>query len=115
MVLGNHDYQGCIQAQLDYVYVSTRWRLPGRYYAVEKAIDATASALLVFLDTSPFLSSYQANGPEYIESLQDSNPEPQLNWLGPTLAASSDNPTVTYLPLVHAVVERSVVHGSYRH
>jgi hypothetical protein len=29
---------------------------------VEKAIDDSASALLVFLDTSPFVSSYQAKG-----------------------------------------------------
>ncbi len=62
VVLGNHDYQGCIQAQLDYVHLSTRWRLPARYYAMEKPIDATASALLVFLDTFPFLPSYQAEG-----------------------------------------------------
>lgn len=88
VVLGNHDYQGCVQAQLDYVYLSARWRLPARYYAIEKAIDATASALLVFLDTSPFLSSYQPNGPEYIESLRGQDPESQLTWLHPTLAAS---------------------------
>jgi acid phosphatase len=88
VVLGNHDYQGCVQAQLDYVCLSERWRLPARYYAVEEAIDATASALLVFLDTSPFLSSYQPNGPEYIESLRGQDPEPQLTWLQPTLAAS---------------------------
>ena len=30
---------------------------------MEKLIDATASALLVFLDTSPFLSSYQGRAP----------------------------------------------------
>ena len=88
VVLGNHDYQGCVQAQLDYAYSSARWRLPARYYAVEKVIDAGASALLVFLDTSPFLSSYQANGPEYIESLHGQDAEPQLIWLHSTLATS---------------------------
>jgi tartrate-resistant acid phosphatase type 5 len=87
-VLGNHDYQGSIQAQLDYVYLSARWCLPARYHAVEKAINATASALLVFLDTSPFLSSYQANGPEYIEGVGGQDPEWQLSWLQRTLAAS---------------------------
>ena len=88
VVLGNHDYQGSVQAQLDYVYLSARWCLPSRYYAVEKAINATASALLVFLDTSPFLSSYQANGPEYIEGVRGQDPEWQLSWLKRTLAAS---------------------------
>src|SRR5215813_9028063 len=37
VVLGNHDYQGSVQAQLDYAYLSARWCLPARYYAVEKA------------------------------------------------------------------------------
>jgi acid phosphatase len=88
VVLGNHDYQGCVQAQLDYVDWSGRWRLPARYYAVEKAIDATVSALLVFLDTSPFLSSYQTNGPEYIEGVRDQDSERQLTWLNRKLARS---------------------------
>ena len=88
VVLGNHDYQGSVQAQLDYAYLSARWCLPARYYAVEKAINATASALLVFLDTSPFLSSYQANGPEYLEGVRGQDPEWQLSWLQRTLAAS---------------------------
>jgi tartrate-resistant acid phosphatase type 5 len=89
VVLGNHDYQSCVQAQLDYVQLSTRWCLPARYYAVEQSIDAMASALLVFLDTSPFVSSYQVEGPECIASLQGSDAEPQLLWLEATLAASN--------------------------
>src|SRR5262245_11627386 len=88
VVLGNHDYQGSVQAQLDYAHLSARWCLPARYYAVEKAISATVSALLVFLDTSPFLSSYQANGPECIEGVRGQDPEGQLSWLQRTLAQS---------------------------
>lgn len=88
VVLGNHDYQGCIQTQLDYGRSCPRWYLPARYYAVEKAIDATATALLVFLDTSPFVGRYRVEGSEYIESLRGQDTEVQLAWLEATLAAS---------------------------
>src|SRR5262249_10265627 len=37
VVLGNHDYQGSVQAQLDYAYLSARWCLPAPDYAGEKA------------------------------------------------------------------------------
>jgi tartrate-resistant acid phosphatase type 5 len=109
MVLGNHDYQGCVQAQLDYAQLSTRWRLPARYYAVEQAIDPTASALLVFLDTSPFVSSYQAAGPEYIESLRGSAAEPQLLWLQATLAASNAAWKLVFGH--HPIYSASPIHG----
>ena len=88
IVLGNHDYQGCIQAQLDYTKTHPRWRLPARYHAVEYAIDATANALLVFLDTTPFVASYRAESPEFMESLKDQNPEVQCAWLRKTLSVS---------------------------
>lgn len=88
-VLGNHDYQGCIQAQLDYGASNPRWRLPARYHAVEQVIDATATALLVFLDTSPFVDRYRVeDSSEYLANLQGQDVELQLAWLQATLAAS---------------------------
>jgi tartrate-resistant acid phosphatase type 5 len=109
-VLGNHDYQGCVQAQLDYVHVSQRWRLPARYYAEEKAIDATTSALLVFLDTSPFLSSYQVDGPEYIENLRGEDAEAQLTWLQITLAKSKAKWKLVFGH--HPIYSASPFHGN---
>jgi acid phosphatase len=89
VVLGNHDYQGCIQAQIDYGASNSRWRLPARYHAVEQVIDATATALLVFLDTSPFVDRYRTEGSaEYMEHLRVQDVELQLAWLQATLAAS---------------------------
>ena len=32
VILGNHDYEGNIQAQIDYSKVSSRWRMPAAYY-----------------------------------------------------------------------------------
>lgn len=34
MILGNHDWRGNAQAQIDYTRHSPRWRLPSAYYAV---------------------------------------------------------------------------------
>lgn len=36
MVLGNHDYRGNIQAEIDYTRLSKKWTLPARYYAFEE-------------------------------------------------------------------------------
>ncbi len=36
MVLGNHDYRGNIQAQLDYTHRSKKWRMPAKYYTFRK-------------------------------------------------------------------------------
>lgn len=44
MVLGNHDYRGNIQAQIDYTQKSKKWFLPARYYQF-KAGNATFLAL----------------------------------------------------------------------
>jgi predicted MPP superfamily phosphohydrolase len=38
VVLGNHDYYGNIQAQIDYSKISRRWNLPSNYY-VKKELN----------------------------------------------------------------------------
>src|ERR1700692_2120748 len=37
VALGNHDYRGVPQAQIDYAKSSMRWRMPSRYYKVSGA------------------------------------------------------------------------------
>jgi acid phosphatase len=108
-VLGNHDYQGCIQVQLDYGQFRPRWCLPARYYAVEQAIDATATALLVFLDTSPFVLRYQVEGPEYIQSLRGQDTNVQLAWLQTTLATSKARCKLVFGH--HPIYSASPFHG----
>ena len=59
-VLGNHDYRGNVQAQLDYgAQRDARWRMPGRYYARSERLADGTSCDLFFIDTNPFLSRYR--------------------------------------------------------
>ncbi len=51
-ILGNHDYKGNIQAQLDYVSAnSDRWQMPGRYYGFSRTLPDGTAIDFFFLDT----------------------------------------------------------------
>ena len=88
VALGNHDYRGNVQAQIDYTRHSARWRLPARYYAFEKTIDGCAKAQFVVLDTTPFLPRYRHSDGERLASVGEQAPLGQLAWLRATLARS---------------------------
>lgn len=85
VVLGNHDYRGNVQAQLDYSQTSPRWRMPARYYTETVTLPGGAKAAFYYLDTSPFISKYY--GSRVRVDGQDS--QAQLNWLEAKLAAST--------------------------
>ena len=88
VILGNHDYRGESQAQLDYSKTSTRWRLPKRWYSyTQTALDGTTAEFFM-LDTSPFIQIY------YVDQAKDTkvagqNPDAQLAWLENALTKST--------------------------
>ncbi len=84
IILGNHDYRGNVQAQLDYSRSSPRWRLPARYYTETLTLPDGSLAAFYYLDTSPFIKKYY--GSKVRVDGQDS--QAQLNWLDAQLAAS---------------------------
>ena len=79
VVLGNHDYQGNPQAEIDYSGVENRWNLPRRYY--KRSFEAgQLKADIFFLDTSPYIPGYRKNSlmaPNFINGQE----ERQKNWL----------------------------------
>jgi acid phosphatase len=85
VILGNHDYRGNVQAQLDYSKTSHRWRLPARYYAETVTLPDGADAAFYYLDTSPFIKKYY--GTKVRVDGQDS--QAQLDWLDAKLTAST--------------------------
>jgi acid phosphatase len=96
ITLGNHDYGGNVQAQVDYSINSSRWKLPARYYSFERNIDEKTSALFVVIDTSPFIKSYlslDSNNEELdtasVNDLRRQDTKQQLRWLDSILASST--------------------------
>ena len=84
--LGNHDNRGKADAEIDYSKISSRWKMPARYYTHTEKIDGTNEALFVQMDTSPFVTAYHKKGSAYHVEGQD--PKVQLRWLESVLAAS---------------------------
>lgn len=89
--LGNHDYRGVAQAQVDYTRLSTRWRMPSRYY---KAAGGTGAALLdlFVIDTSPLVD--RGNYDEMLQQLARGHLErheeaAQIAWLEEALRRST--------------------------
>jgi tartrate-resistant acid phosphatase type 5 len=86
VVLGNHDWQGDVEAQVAYTRLSSRWTMPSFYFSVEQAVDDSTRALFAFLDTTPLADPDR----EYLypmSALWDRSA--QLRWLDSTLAAST--------------------------
>lgn len=85
VVLGNHDYRGNVQAQLDYASHSSRWRMPARYYTDTVTLPGGTRAAFYYLDTSPFIQKYYGSRVR----VDGQNTQAQLDWLDAKLAAST--------------------------
>jgi len=85
-VLGNHDYRGNPQAEIDYTKKSRRWYMPARYYTVNHRIDDSTEVDFYFLDTSPFQEIYYKDRNYRAVVGQDTTG--QKRWLDSALAAS---------------------------
>jgi acid phosphatase len=85
IILGNHDYRGNVQAQLDYSKTSPRWQLPARYYQTSEILPDGGKVDFFYLDTSPFIKKYF--GTRVAIAGQDT--DAQLAWLDTALASST--------------------------
>jgi acid phosphatase len=88
--LGNHDYRGVPQAQVDYTKTSHRWRMPSRYYKVP-GLDLDAPHVdLFFIDTSPLVHQYRENVESAIAAnVRSQDVAAQLRWLDEELSRST--------------------------
>ena len=89
VALGNHDYQGNPQAQIDYSNKSPRWKMPSRYFTVVKAIDEMTSIRLVFIDSNPFVKEYLQN-PRAYSDIANQDTKKQLVWLDSVLTNAKE-------------------------
>ncbi len=87
VVLGNHDYMGNVQAQIDYSKKSDRWKMPSRYFKDEIMIDDSTEALFVYIDTNPFLESYRKS--TKYKNVLEGETDIQLKWIDSVLSTSN--------------------------
>ena len=78
-VLGNHDYNGNPQAQVQYVGRTRRWTMPDRYYAFTRALGADHEVLFVALDTVT-VSKLTPEGAEQRRWLRETLRESTARW-----------------------------------
>lgn len=91
VVLGNHDYKGNIQAQIDYSKISRRWHMPATYFREKIKLANGKELLLVFMDTNPFVTSYYEKSGNMRNNLALQDTAAQYKWLKETLADTSSN------------------------
>ena len=96
VVSGNHEYNGSVQAILDYSNVSERWNAPARYFSFTKKIgNSDDECLFIFIDTAPLIDRYRTGYDEEDDEYEEysdageQNMERQLFWLDSTLVASN--------------------------
>ncbi len=99
-VLGNHDYKGNVQAQIDYTKKSQgRWHMPAHYFRIDFGPKGTQPFLSVFaLDTNP---EFKAT-PQWQE---------QLAWLEAELKKLEKTPSFKIVMGHHPIASYSK-HGS---
>jgi len=107
-VLGNHDYKGNSQAEIDYSKISRRWRMTDRYYTFAKKINESLSARFIFLDTPPLVNEYwkKEGYPDVVK--QDTAKE--MKWLKDVLANSTEQCILVFGH--HPIYSASTKHGN---
>jgi len=107
-VLGNHDYKGSPQAEIDYSKISRRWRLTDHYYTITRRINDSISARLIFLDTPPLVDEYWKRAEGYPEITQQDSAK-QIRWLKDVLAHSKEQWILVFGH--HPIYSASHTHG----
>jgi tartrate-resistant acid phosphatase type 5 len=92
VTLGNHDYRGNPDAQIQYSNISRRWNLPARYYSKTFSIDGdtTNQVLMVVIDTDPFVKKYHKDE-VYKDEVSRQDTTAQKIWLNNVLKNASPN------------------------
>ncbi|MBC7485824.1 MAG: metallophosphoesterase [Cytophagaceae bacterium] len=85
-VLGNHDYRGTPQAELDYSKKSLRWTMPDRYYTLTQKIDDSTSVRFIFLDSNPLVIKNH----NYYSDMALQDTVQQLKWLDSVLVHAKE-------------------------
>ena len=108
-VLGNHDYKGNTQAEIDYSKISRRWRMTEHYYTFARKINDTISARFIFLDTPPLVEEYWKRSEGYPDIVNQDSAK-QIQWLKDVLANSKEKWILVFGH--HPIYSASHTHGN---
>jgi len=108
-VLGNHDYKGNTQAEIDYSKISRRWRMTNHYYTFTRKVNETISARFIFLDTTPLVAEYQ-NKPKEYPDIAKQDTAKQIKWFKDVLASSKEQCIFVFGH--HPIYSASKTHGN---
>jgi tartrate-resistant acid phosphatase type 5 len=108
VILGNHDYLGKCEPQLEYGKTHPRWIMPARYYTHLYPIDTSTNLECFYIDTCPFIHEYQ-NNPDFGE-LAGQDAGKQLAWLEQALAASQAQWKLVFGH--HPIYSSGLAHGN---
>ncbi|HEY3761495.1 MAG TPA: tartrate-resistant acid phosphatase type 5 family protein [Verrucomicrobiae bacterium] len=87
VILGNHDYCGDCDAQIEYSKSHPRWNMPARYFVQTYRIDESNTADFFYLDTTPMIKSYR-NQNKIGPNIAAQDVAKQLAWFKNALGAS---------------------------
>ena len=109
ITLGNHDYEGNVEAELEYAKTSKRWIQPGRYFSFTRKTQDSTSILFLVLDSSPFIQSYQ-NDERDKHHVKDQDTTAQVLWCDSILSTSKAKWKFVFFH--HPAYSASSTHGS---
>ncbi len=109
IALGNHDYEGNVEAELAYGRIQTRWTQPARFFSFTKALADSSELLCVILDSSPFVQDYR-DDPGDEHHVREIPLTTQVRWLDSVLSASSARWKLAFFH--HPAYSASMKHGS---
>ena len=108
VTLGNHDYFGNYQAEIDYGQNHPNWILPANFYARDFKLGGKRLLRLLFLDSSPYFKEYREH-PGLYHDIDRRDPDAETHWLQQQLA---DNTPTWKIVIAHHPLYTSGAHGN---
>jgi tartrate-resistant acid phosphatase type 5 len=112
VILGNHDYAGNCQPQLEYGKAHPRWNMSSRYYMTSGGTSNNRDSFshdFFYLDTCPFIDEYRRD-PKMFTEIPAQDPYAQLRWLERSLAASKADWKLVFGH--HPIYSSGLAHGN---
>jgi predicted phosphodiesterase len=88
VVLGNHDYRGAPSAEIAYSNMSSRWKLPSKYFKEQFSAGGNESVEMFFMDSNPYQKDLLSAAGSYPE-LNGQDTGSQNGWIESGLRNSS--------------------------